>query len=73
MFCSVCGSSIAATHDLDTANIYISLGCLEPEIDIDIQYQQFVKSKASWVELDTSIRLHDEWLDWVYERIGKTS
>ena len=70
LFCSVCGSFIAGTHDLDPANIFLSLGCLDSEIDLEIQYQQFIDSKASWVSLDKSIKLHDQWPDWVYETFG---
>lgn len=71
MFCSVCGSFIAGTHDLDPANVFISLGCLESGSDIKIEYQQFINSKAHWVQPDKSIKLHDEWPKWVYEKMGK--
>lgn len=71
MFCSICGSFLAGTHDLDSANIFISLGSLDSTADIEIQYQQFVCSRAEWVKLDKSIKFHDEWPEWVYEKIGR--
>jgi len=71
IFCSACGSFIAGTHDLDSENIFLSLGCLESEIDLKIKYQQFVDSKASWISLDENIRQHSEWPEWVYEKVRK--
>lgn len=71
MFCSQCGSFIAGTHKLDPANIFISLGCLESDEQVEIEYQQFVNSKANWVQLDETIQMHKEWPAWVYEKVGK--
>jgi len=71
MFCSVCGSFIAGTHDLDPTNIFISLGSLDSEIDFEIEYQQFINSRAKWVRLDRSIKPHNEWPEWVYDKVGK--
>ena len=70
MFCSKCGSFLAGTHDLDPENIFISLGSLDSNADIEIQYQQFISSRAEWVNLDKNIKLHEEWPEWVYEKIG---
>jgi len=71
MFCSICGSFIAGIHDLDPVNIFISLGSLDSEVNFEIEYQQFINSKANWVQLDASIKLHSEWPQWVYEKVGK--
>lgn len=71
MFCSQCGSFLAGTHDLDLNNIFISLGSLDSNADIEIQYQQFINSKAEWVKLDKNIKFHEEWPKWVYEKIGR--
>jgi len=71
MFCSVCGSFIAGIHDLDPSNIFISLGSLDSQVVFEIEYQQFINSRANWVQLDRSIKAHNEWPEWVYEKVGK--
>lgn len=62
-FCSVCGYYILSTHKLDPANYFLSLGCLELSQDIEIEYQQFVASKADWAKLDPYIPKHNSWPD----------
>ena len=70
-FCSVCGSYVASLHDLDPSNIFLSLGCLELDDNIGIEYQQFVDSKANWLSLDLNVEQHANWPEWVLKKIEK--
>lgn len=70
-FCSSCGSFMISLHDLDPSNIFISLGCLDSVDNINIDYQQFVDSKANWVSLDKSVKQHSDWPEWVLAKIDK--
>ena len=68
-FCQDCGCYLASFHVLTPSRIYLSLGCLEVDEPLKIEYQQFVDSRASWVEPDDKIKAYKEWPDWVYEKL----
>lgn len=65
-FCSQCSSLIASYHQLDPKHVHLSLGTLEDGIEIAIEYQQFVGSKAPWARIDPSLPQYKEWPDWYY-------
>lgn len=69
MSCSICGCYLVSTHSLAPGNYYLSLGCLQSDKTIKIDYQQFVASKAPWTHLDPAIKQYQAWPDWIHERI----
>lgn len=71
MFCSYCGSFMLSTHELAPDKIYLSLGCLEKDAGLAIEYQQFVASKPQWLKIDLSVPQYDGWPDWILTRITK--
>lgn len=68
-FCSDCGCYLASFHVLTPSRLYLSLGCLTSGEPAEIEYQQFLDSKACWVEVDQKIKGYREWPDWVYEEL----
>jgi len=60
-FCTNCGSTLASTHQSWPEYIYISLGCLDEHAAINLEYHQFVASKANWETINDEIRQFDEW------------
>jgi len=73
VFCSKCGSCVVSHHDLAPDFYFVSLGCLDSHNEIDIEYQQFVASKAEWVNLDPTIEQCEAYPEWVFERYSKKS
>jgi len=71
LFCSTCGSFLASTHELAPSQIYISLGCLAASEHLEVEYQQFVGSKANWVHLNQDITQYATWPDWIHKRLEK--
>ena len=60
-FCKNCGSTIATTHQSWPEFVYISLGCLDGNTPVKLEYHQFVDSRASWYTLCDNIRQYREW------------
>jgi hypothetical protein len=71
MFCSCCGSFMLSTHELAPEKLYLSLGCLETDYGLTIEYQQLVASKPAWAKLDLSVARYDAWPHWIHKRITK--
>jgi len=63
-FCSGCGSFLVSVHRLVPNLIFISLGAMDSELELEIEYQQFVASKANWSNVDPNIKQYDEWPPW---------
>jgi len=68
-FCSQCGSPIVSHHSLAPDQCFISLGSLDSDHGVSIEYQQFVASKANWSSVNEGIRQHQEWPQWVYDKV----
>lgn len=62
-FCKNCGSTIATHHQSWPEYYYLSLGCLDGNPDVEIEYHQFVDSKASWVKIGDELAQYAEWPD----------
>ncbi|MBX2837679.1 MAG: GFA family protein [Gammaproteobacteria bacterium] len=59
--CSVCGSFLVTTHVDDPEYIFISLGSLDGEPNIEMQYHQFTKSKVKWCVIDDRLKKYSAW------------
>ncbi|OUS24782.1 hypothetical protein A9Q99_23600 [Gammaproteobacteria bacterium 45_16_T64] len=64
LFCSSCGSFLLTTHSADKQNVFITLGCLDSEMESGPEYHQFMGSKASWENNHDAIAQHDAWPEW---------
>lgn len=62
-FCKNCGSTLASHHQSWPEFIYISLGCVEGNPQVDIEYHQFVASSANWETICDGIKQYNEWPD----------
>lgn len=60
-FCSACGSTLVTHHRSDPDMLYLSLGSLKDDPPIDLEYHQFVGSKASWHQIHDSLPQYEEW------------
>ncbi len=71
VFCSNCGSCVLSHHDLAPDYFYLSLGCLDSDAGIKIEYQQFTGSKAQWAKLDPTLDQCENYPSWVFEKFSK--
>ena len=62
-FCEHCGSTLATRHQSWPGYYYLSLGCLDGNPQIELEYQQFVDSKASWITIDDKLKQYADWSD----------
>lgn len=62
-FCKNCGSTLATHHQSWPEYIYISLGSLNGNPKVKLEYHQFVASRANWDTICDGIRQYDEWPD----------
>ncbi|MFT5504092.1 MAG: hypothetical protein ACI845_002915 [Gammaproteobacteria bacterium] len=62
-FCGQCGSTVATHHESWPEYWYISLGCLDGEPPISVEYHQFTGSQASWHEINDQLPQFPQWPD----------
>ena len=55
VFCSRCGSPVFSKHQDNPAMIRIRTGTITSGLDREPDYQQYVDSKANWLELNPDI------------------
>jgi len=70
VFCSRCGSTMSSIHALNKEDVYISLGCLGAPEKLEIEYQQFVQSKAEWFTPSSELESYESWPPWIQEAIS---
>lgn len=63
LFCSTCGSFLATEHKLEPGSIFVSLGSLANELELEILYHQFVGSRAPWHTIGDHLPQHQDWPD----------
>ncbi|NKC00330.1 MAG: GFA family protein [Pseudomonadales bacterium] len=59
-FCSRCGTPLYARSDQDPNDIRIRIGGFQGNIDVTITGHVWVNSKATWYEIEDSLRQFDE-------------
>ena len=47
-FCSECGSTLLSRHQNWPEEVYLSLGNIDGDVEVHLEYHQFVDSKACW-------------------------
>ena len=60
-FCSRCGSTLMTFHSQVPGYYHLSLGNLDDDANIAIEYHQFVDSKASWHSIDDGLSQYSGW------------
>lgn len=50
-FCSACGSTLLSRHQNWPEALYLSLGNIDGDVEVRLEYHQFVDSRASWDEI----------------------
>lgn len=50
-FCNTCGSLLTSIDKNVQNAIYLSVGLLDNDTEVSVEYHQFVSSKASWYEI----------------------
>lgn len=63
LFCATCGSFLATEHKLEPDSIFVSLGSLADEAELEVLYHQFVGSRASWHTIRDRLLQHQDWPD----------
>ena len=58
-FCSICGSTLCGTLNSEIHGI--TLGCLDGDLEIEIEMHIFVGSKASWEIMPMGVSQYEEW------------
>lgn len=59
LFCSKCGSTFGGTFNNKVS--WVTLGCLEGELNIELGMHVFVGSKAAWETIADGIPQHEAW------------
>lgn len=72
MFCSNCSSTLLSVHALNKKFVYLSLGCLVSSAELEIEYQQFVKSKACWFTPNPELKCFEAYPPWIQEAISNS-
>lgn len=54
-FCRNCSSLLASIDSTETDTIYLSLGGIDTDIQVEPQYHQFVAYKAAWHVIDDDL------------------
>lgn len=63
-FCGNCSSLLISIDNSEPDTIYLSLGGVDSNNDINPEYHQFVASKASWHEINDNLPKYDgEYVD----------
>ena len=62
-FCQFCDSTLVTRHSSWPDYTYISLGCLDEDPQITLEYHQFVGSRASWDAICDGVKQYEEWPD----------
>ncbi|MFT5219291.1 MAG: hypothetical protein ACI87H_001428 [Gammaproteobacteria bacterium] len=60
-FCSRCGSTLMTFHSQVPGFYHLSLGNLDDDQNIAIEYHQYVDSKASWERIDDGLTQYPGW------------
>lgn len=60
-FCSKCGSTLCGTHDGKVT--WVTLGCIQGDLQIKLEKHVFVGSKAAWETIPEDVPHYDEWPD----------
>ena len=53
--CSNCGSLLASIDYDEKNTIYLSVGLIDTDTEIYVEYHQFVSSKVSWFEIEDDL------------------
>jgi hypothetical protein len=62
-FCRKCGAFLLSEHLLEPDFLFIYLGSLDSDDELDIEYHQYVGSKARWYMIDDNLVKYQAWPD----------